>query len=408
MLPDDAAVFAIRLAIVSVSFVGGSVYFLQRRLSPVYAVSSFMFLAFVASQLVYISEPLWPDLPRGVHHGIHMVSYVAAFLLLPTFFFHLRLLARTPEPFRAGELFIHLALPSIVLMLAIATLFIPTDIVVALKAEQTVSESARWMRVTVQTLLLLEFGGYSFVLVYIWLLFRLQRRNRANRHLLFASGHRYDSYWTFGLASILALYVAQVLVAYFYEDGILGHPVGPIENSTIALLFISLVAIRGLQQAPGLIQNEHSAKADTFEATEKYSKSALAEEHAARISRKLNLAMSDGFLYRDANLSLAKLAQHVGSSPNYVSQTLNEHMEASFFDFLNHWRIKGAKVLLRASNETILAIAYEVGFNSRSAFYTAFKKHAGVTPSEYRSGGTDPERLMPSKSMRNGAVRTQL
>lgn len=399
MLPDDAAIFAIRLAIMSVSFVGGAVYLLQRRLSPVYGVSSLMFLAFGASQLVYVVETLWPLQPDILHHAIHMVSYVAAFLLLPTFFLHLRFLTRNSDSIGRGELSIHLALPMIVTALAVVTLFIPGDTLAALKAGQLVSDAALWMRATVKTLLFLELGGYAFVLIYIWLLFKWQRRSRVHMRGLFASGYQYEPFWTFGLAAIMALYVIQVLIAYFFRDGILGHPVGPIENSTIALLFILLVAIRGLQQAPGLLQH---AQKDIIESAQKYSKSALVDEHAARIARKLNSSMSQECLYRDENLSLAKLAEHIGASPNYVSQTLNEYMETSFFDFLNFWRIKEAKVLLRTGNETILAIAYEVGFNSRSAFYSAFKKHAGMTPSDYRASDLDPQPIGSSKSLHNG------
>lgn len=387
MSPDDAAVFGIRLAILSVSFVAAAVYLLQRKLSAVYGVSSLMFLAFAASQLVYVAATLWPTLPSGVLHGIHMVSYTAAFLLLPTFFIHLKLLSRTPHPISRAELTVHLALPALVFVLAAVSLFIPGDTAAALKMGQAAPGAAPWMETLINVLLLLEFGGYSFVLVYIWLLFRWRRQNRTNMQLVFASGERYEPYWTWGLAAILAFYVAQVLYSFFILGRGLGHPVGPIENSTIALLFILLVAIRGLQQAPGLFEPQTSVPPTKEQPVQKYSKSALAAEHAERIARKLHVSMSEEKLYRDPNLSLTKLAQHIGSSPNYVSQTLNEHMDGSFFDFVNQWRIEEAKTLLSHGNETILSITYEVGFNSRSAFYTAFKKHAGVTPSEFRADG---------------------
>ncbi|WP_147107776.1 AraC family transcriptional regulator [Tateyamaria sp. syn59] len=385
MSPDDAAVFGVRLAIITVGFVAGAVYLLQRQLSPVYGLSSFMFLAFVASQLVYVAETLWPSLPPGWHHAVHMVSYVAAFLLLPTFFIHLKLLSRVPEPITRQELAIHLALPLTVCVLALVTLFIPSDSILALKTGQPAPGATPWMDLTVRILLLLEFGGYAFVLVYIWLLFRWQRRNCAHMREVFANGNCYETIWTLSLAAVMAFYVGQVLASYFIRDAGLGHPVGPIQHSIIALLFILLVAIRGLQQAPGLYRAPDIAVPTEPQDAPKYSKSALAGDHAARIARKLTTAMADDLLYRDANLSLTKLAQHIGSSPNYVSQTLNEHLDKSFFDFVNQWRIKEAEQLLVGGEDTILAIAYEVGFNSRSAFYTAFKKHTGRTPTQHRS-----------------------
>ncbi|APX10392.1 helix-turn-helix domain-containing protein [Tateyamaria omphalii] len=385
MSPDDAAVFGVRLAIITVGFVAGAVYLLQRQLSPVYGLSSFMFLAFVASQLVYIVETLWPGLPAVLHHGVHMVSYVAAFLLLPTFFIHLKLLSRVPEPITRNELAVHMTLPVTVFMLALVTMFIPSDSMAVLKADLSSPDVAPWMAFTVRTLLRLEFGGYAFVLIYIWLLFRWQRRNGTHMRTVFANGNSCETVWTLALAAVMAAYVAQALMSYFVRDAGLGHPVGPIQHSIIALLFILLVAIRGLQQAPGLYRALDSAGPVTHQDAPKYSKSALAGEHAARIARKLTAAMADDLLHRDANLSLTKLAQHIGSSPNYVSQTLNEHLEQPFFDFVNQWRIKEAEQLLVNGDETILAIAYEVGFNSRSAFYTAFKKHTGYTPTQHRA-----------------------
>jgi len=117
---------------------------------------------------------------------------------------------------------------------------------------------------------------------------------------------------------------------------------------------------------------------------EKYEKSALSAEASARITRKLRVAMETDHLHRDPNLSLWVLARHIGASPNYISQTLNEVIGESFFDFVNRYRIEEAKTLLSSSNDTVLAITYDVGFNARSSFYNAFKRVTGETPSHYR------------------------
>jgi AraC-like DNA-binding protein len=61
----------------------------------------------------------------------------------------------------------------------------------------------------------------------------------------------------------------------------------------------------------------------------------------------------------------------------------------NFRDFINKYRIEESKFLLKNKsngNKTILEIAYEVGFNSKSAFNAAFKKFTGLTPKEYRNG----------------------
>jgi len=91
--------------------------------------------------------------------------------------------------------------------------------------------------------------------------------------------------------------------------------------------------------------------------------------------------------YLDGEITLSQLADLVGCTSNNLSQVINSELEKTFFDFINTYRIKEAKRYLLASESekiTILAIALESGFNSKSAFYTAFKKEIGMTPSEYK------------------------
>jgi len=88
--------------------------------------------------------------------------------------------------------------------------------------------------------------------------------------------------------------------------------------------------------------------------------------------------------YRDSELSLSTLSKHIGKLPNYVSQSLNMQLEQTFFDYVNRWRVQDAMRLLEQSSENVLTISNEVGFNSRSSFYTAFKKVTGNTPTAYR------------------------
>ena len=89
-------------------------------------------------------------------------------------------------------------------------------------------------------------------------------------------------------------------------------------------------------------------------------------------------------LYLQPGLSLTTLADHIDVPANYISQTLNETLQQSFFDYVNGHRIEAAQGLLMASDDAILDIAYAVGFNARSSFYTAFKQVAGTTPGQYR------------------------
>jgi len=116
---------------------------------------------------------------------------------------------------------------------------------------------------------------------------------------------------------------------------------------------------------------------------EKYARSALSEDLAKRLATRIEAAMREDRLFLDPNLSLQKLACHVAGPPNLVSQALNERMGSTFFDYVARWRIEAAKPMIVAQERSILVIAMEVGFNSKSTFYKAFKKETGLTPKAF-------------------------
>ena len=71
-----------------------------------------------------------------------------------------------------------------------------------------------------------------------------------------------------------------------------------------------------------------------------------------------------------------------------LSVLINHHLNQHFFDFINEYRIQKAMQILKNPSKkklTILEILYEVGFNSKSSFNTAFKKHTNQTPTEFRN-----------------------
>nr|WP_268820218.1 helix-turn-helix domain-containing protein [Paraglaciecola sp. G1-23] len=87
---------------------------------------------------------------------------------------------------------------------------------------------------------------------------------------------------------------------------------------------------------------------------------------------------------------MPQLAAHLTVSPNYLSQTLSSKFDSNFFDYINRLRIDYAKIQLldpQLSKKSVVDIAIDSAFNSRSAFYTAFKKHVGMTPSEFKKNG---------------------
>ena len=89
--------------------------------------------------------------------------------------------------------------------------------------------------------------------------------------------------------------------------------------------------------------------------------------------------------YLDPELSLQKLAVGTNLSEKERSGLINQYIGKHFFDYINEFRINDAKQLLREQPQlTVLEILYQVGFNSKSSFYTAFKKETQQTPTNYR------------------------
>jgi AraC-like DNA-binding protein len=119
----------------------------------------------------------------------------------------------------------------------------------------------------------------------------------------------------------------------------------------------------------------------------KYKTSALLPETVESVLPRLMLLMEQEKAFLDADLTLNKLAQQLNVHYNHLSQIINERLKRSFNDFINSYRIEEAKKKLENPEEnkkTILEIAYETGFYSKSVFNTAFKKFTGMTPSEFR------------------------
>ncbi len=119
----------------------------------------------------------------------------------------------------------------------------------------------------------------------------------------------------------------------------------------------------------------------------RYEKSTLTIERGDAYLRRLLDLMEKERPYTDGDLTLQKLAKALAMPPNHLSQIINEQLNQNFFDFINLHRIEEAQRMLldpARKHYSILAISEEVGFNSKSAFNAAFKKHTDMTPSEFR------------------------
>ncbi len=126
----------------------------------------------------------------------------------------------------------------------------------------------------------------------------------------------------------------------------------------------------------------------TTDATEKtkYQKSTLSDADGKRIHEQLTVLMAKEALFRNPELNLGEVARQLDVHPNILSQVINSFEKKSFYDYINGQRIAEFKRLAVHPDHkqyTLLALAFDCGFNSKTAFNRNFRKATGITPSEF-------------------------
>lgn len=126
--------------------------------------------------------------------------------------------------------------------------------------------------------------------------------------------------------------------------------------------------------------------------SEIYRNKLVSDERMVEVKAQLNNLIVSEELYLDLELSLGKLAKKLDITPHQLSYVINEGYNQNFYSLINKFRIEKAKKLLlnkELDKYSIVGIAFESGFNSKTTFNTLFKKITGMTPSEYKKSSSD-------------------
>jgi AraC-like DNA-binding protein len=189
-----------------------------------------------------------------------------------------------------------------------------------------------------------------------------------------------------GLSCIYLLYLGDQFFPDLMGINLLGDSI-----TVVAVILIYAMGYLGLRQPAiftgALVAQQTAIEERADQAEEKYRRSGLDKETSLAFLDELTGHMEAEKSYLEGNLVLSQLAQQLGISANYLSQIINEQLKVNFYDFVNGYRVEEAKRLMRSTerqNTNILKIALDSGFNSKSAFYTAFKKATSITPTQYR------------------------
>lgn len=232
----------------------------------------------------------------------------------------------------------------------------------------------------------------TFALIFVWIAasviyliatLRTLARYRANLKSLYSNTETLELRWIDGFLILLVSFWATAAISLLSDN--LGIGFLTPDSLVFGLaggVLLTLIAFANDPVPPDALDSPPLASGDAE--TEKYARSALSTERSEKIAERILKAMETEKLYLDPGLSLQKLARHVTTPPNLVSQTLNEQLGMTFFDFVAQWRVKDAKSRILQSKESVLNVALDVGFNSRSTFYKAFKRETGQTPKEFR------------------------
>lgn len=240
-------------------------------------------------------------------------------------------------------------------------------------------------------------SGFHQLIYFALTLFLLKRHANTIKET-FSAIDRINLNWLRNLTLATGVIVAVDIFLYFAvksEFMAFGNAV-----LTISILCAGLIygiGYLGLRQPMIFSQvSDLPFQVESVEAEkrEKYYKSTLTDEQAEENLARLLELMETEKLYLEGELKLSDVAENLGVSSNNLSQIINEKLGKNFYDFVNEYRVETAKTLLvnpKKQHLTLLAIAFESGFNSKSSFNSVFKKQCGLTPTEYKKSVIESE-----------------
>lgn len=186
---------------------------------------------------------------------------------------------------------------------------------------------------------------------------------------------------------LIIINVFVVIGIYVFVKIFIGRDLGDIYVAAYMAVIIYMISFKVIRHSlyfsPPQATNEENKP--------KYQKSSLSDEDKRAILAKLTALFDNEKYYLDSLVSLPLLARKIGEAQHHVSQVINELLNQTFFEMIAFYRIEEAKrILLQPEYQsiTIEELAEKVGYNSKSAFNKAFKKHTGFTPSQFRDSQT--------------------
>lgn len=241
------------------------------------------------------------------------------------------------------------------------------------------------------------------ITIYLLIALKIIKHHRQRIKEAFSYTEKISLDWLYRLViGIFCVYFIWLFEEFFSEPLSMGDHLDTLLGLSMVALIYSMGYL-GLRQPRifsrqdfSVLQTDKQVDTDIIkskpkqkpnESVTKYKNSSISPELSKALADELDTLMKEKKIYLDSRLSLPKLAELSDMSINNLSQVINEQNSMNFFDYVNSYRIEEAISRIQSpdrDNENLLSIAMDSGFNSKSSFYTAFKKYTGLTPGEYR------------------------
>lgn len=346
-------------------------------------LSLFLIVSAVDSDAIFLGQYIYPNYPAL---GMFLSSLV--FLKMPLLYLYL--VSVTFSDFKLKWKHLWHGLPFLVNFL----IFIPRFYAIDKEGqlEYLLSQTLSYRQIEVQ---------FSYITlhlqIFVYLIISFVLVNKYRKLLLenYSNASLFNYHWLFQLVLIISFetIIASLKNVFMFFGSSEAYFYSLLITSLVALSYIVWLVFktmrhpelfRGidskLQLVTKIIKDEDNP--------EKLIISDSADSNAQKeIIEKLENHMKVNEPFMDSSLSVYDLAKQINVPSRELSVAINHNLNKHFFDFVNEYRIKKAMEIFKNTNDeklTVLEVLYEVGFNSKSSFNTAFKKFTGTTPSEFK------------------------
>ena len=313
-----------------------------------------------------------------------------SFLFAPLMYFYIRAVAYKGIKLKWSDS-IH-AIPFILFLVVTISQYHLQPKEIQLKILTTTDGFNAWFLPVSKALLHLQ--ALTYMVLSIRVVLRFKKIVKEN----YSSVNKRNYLWILQLTFVFVYFVVSGLIINIIRfgadrsyEGILFYVLAPINIAFLIWLIYKALSqpylFNGIDANIKLLEEYLKEKEQLQKETETDTSVNQPDLLDSELKIKLDNYMEVQEPYLDPSLSLYELAKGLELSSLELSVFLNKQLGKNFFDFINEYRINKAKEMLEDPGKnkfTILEILYDVGFNSKSSFNTAFKKNTGFTPTEYR------------------------